>query len=485
MNKQLKRVSVVVLAMFVALLVSSTYITGVEADSLRADPRNSRAVLESYSAQRGAILVDGKPVAESVASNDQYKFLRKYTDGALYAPVTGYYTLGEGATGIENALSKQLSGKSNEQFFDQLNSLLTGKDPEGATVATTIDSKAQQAAYDALGDNTGAVVAIQPSTGKILAMVSKGSYDPNLLASHDRTSVLTNYDTLLKDASQPLINRAIAGDLYFPGSTFKLVVASAAFESGKYTKDSKLPNPAQFTLTGTTTKINNAEGGACGGGSTVTIEKALVDSCNIPFAELGQKLGYDAINAMAKKYGFDSAMEIPQKSTPSTFPATNGDDATLELQSFGQGSVRETPLQMAMTTATIANGGNEMSPTLVDSIQNPDLSYLQKFQAKSLGSPISQSTASTLTTLMTEVVAKGTGTNARISGIDVAGKTGTAENGPGQPYTLSFTGFAPANNPQVAVAVVVGNGGGQGQSLVGNTAAAPIARQVMEAVLNK
>ncbi|AMM19503.1 cell division protein FtsI [Frondihabitans sp. PAMC 28766] len=487
MNKQLKRVSVVVLAMFVALLVSTTYITGVQADSLRADPRNSRAILQSYSAQRGAIVVGGKAVAESVPSKDQYKFLRTYTDGALYAPITGYYTLGEGATGIENALNKQLSGKSNEQFFDQINSLLTGKDPEGASVNTTIDPAVQKVAYDALGNNTGAVVAIEPSTGKILAMVSKGSYDPNQLASHDRASVLKSYDTLLHDSSQPLINRAIAGDLYFPGSTFKLVVASAAFESGKYTKDSKLPNPATFTLTGTSTKINNAEGGACGGGSTVTIETALVDSCNIPFAELGEKLGYDAINVQAKKYGFDSAVSIPQTATPSVFPATGGDDATLELQSFGQGSVRETPLQVAMTTATIANGGKEMSPTLIDTIQNPDLSYLEKFKAKSLGSPISESTASTLTTLMTEVVAKGTGTNARISGVDVAGKTGTAQTGESasDPYTLWFTGFAPAANPKVAVAVVVGNGGGQGQSLVGNTAAAPIAKQVMEAVLNK
>ncbi|BDZ48707.1 cell division protein FtsI [Frondihabitans sucicola] len=485
MNKELKRVSIVVLAMFVALLVSSTYITGVQADSLRADSRNSRAILESYSAQRGAIIVDGKAVAESKAVDDQYKFLRTYSDGDLYSPITGYFTLGQGATGIENALNKQLTGSSNEQFFDKLNSLLTGKDPEGASVNTTIDAAVQKTAYDALGDNTGSVVAIEPSTGKILAMVSKGSYDPNQLASHDPATVKKAYDSLINDSSQPLINRAIQGNLYFPGSTFKLVVAAAAFESGDYTKDSKLPNPATLKLPGSSHTINNAEGGACGGGSTVTIETALIDSCNIPFAELGAKLGYDEINDMAKKFGFESTLDIPQRTEASVFPSTDGDEATLMLQSFGQGSVRESPLQVAMTTAAIANGGKEMTPTLVESIVNPDLSTLEKFQGKTLGTPISESTASTLTTLMTEVVAKGTGTNARISGVDVAGKTGTAENGTGDPYTLWFTGFAPAKNPKVAVAVVVGNGAGKGQTLVGNSVAAPIAKQVMEAVLNK
>lgn len=484
MNKELKRVSVVVLAMFIALLASSTYITGIQADSLKSDSRNTRAILQSYSAQRGAILVDGQAVAESKPVDDQYKFLRTYSDGDLYSPVTGYYTLGEGSTGIESALNKQLSGTSNSQFFDKLNSLLTGKDPEGASVNTTIDATVQKVAYDALGDNTGSVVAIEPSTGKILAMVSKGSYDPNALASHDRASVLKAYDSLINDSTQPLINRAIQGNLYFPGSTFKLVVAAAAFESGSYTKDSKLDNPASLKLPGSTFRITNAEGGSCGGGSKVTIETALIDSCNIPFAELGAKLGYDRINDMAKAFGFDTAFEIPQTTAKSVFPETS-DTATLMLQSFGQGSVRESPLQVAMITAAIANGGQEMTPTLIDNIVNPDLSTLQDFQADEFGQPISAETASTLTELMTEVVTKGTGTNARIDGVDVAGKTGTAENGTGDPYTLWFTGFAPANDPRVAVAVVVGNGGGQGQSGVGNSIAAPIAKQVMEAVLNK
>jgi peptidoglycan glycosyltransferase len=485
MNKELKRVSIVVLAMFVALLCSSTFITAVQADSLRADPRNQRAVLESYSAQRGAILVGGKAVAESKPVDDQYKFLRSYSNGPLYAPVTGYYTLGQGATGLEDSLNKELSGNSNEQFFDQINSLLTGKDPQGASVNTTIDPTVQEAAYNALGNNTGAVVAIEPSTGKILAMVSKESYDPNQLASHDPTAVKSAYDSLINDPGQPLINRAIQGNLYFPGSTFKLVVASAAFASGKYSPSTTLPNPLTLTLPGSTHKINNAEGENCGGGKTVTIAVAFQDSCNIPFAELGAKLGYDEINDMAKAYGFESALNIPQSVQPSVFPPTNGDEATLMLQSFGQGSVKVTPLQMAMISATIANGGKEMSPTLVDNIVNPDLSTLQKFSPKQLGSPISASVASDITTMMESVVTQGTGTNARITGVDVAGKTGTAENGPGDPYNLWFTGFAPANDPQVAVAVVVGNGGGQGQALAGNSLAAPIAKQVMEAVLNK
>ncbi|WP_423921095.1 peptidoglycan D,D-transpeptidase FtsI family protein [Frigoribacterium sp. 2-23] len=494
MNKSLKRVSVVVLLMFVALFASSTYITAFQADALRADSRNQRALLASYSAQRGPILVAGQAVAESTPVDDQYKFQRTYAQPDLYAPVTGYYTLGQGSRGVEDAMNDYLVGKAPSQFFEYVNSLLTGQDPEGATVNLTIDPTVQQAAWDALGNQSGSVVAMDPKTGKILAMVSKPSYDPNQLASHDRDAVLSAYKTLANDPADPLQNRAIQGDLYAPGSTFKLITTAAALESGDYTPESTFPNPSTLTLPGTSTNINNAEGGTCGGGETASIATALRLSCNIPMAQLGEALGTDALNEQAEKFGFGKTVDIPQKTTASVFPTTTKDrdgkevpidKATLMLQSFGQGSDRVTPLQMAMVSSAIANGGTEMTPTLIDSVLNPDLSPVGDFSSKVFSKPISSSTASTMTGLMVDDVANGAASNARISGVDVAGKTGTAENGTGEPYTLWFTGFAPANDPQVAIAVVVENGGGQGQSAFGNSVASPIAKKVLEAVLNK
>ncbi|WIB60259.1 penicillin-binding transpeptidase domain-containing protein [Curtobacterium sp. MCLR17_007] len=484
MKRQLRGVSTVVVLMFVALFVSTTSIQFFAADSLRADSRNSRTILDSYSNKRGAILVNGTPIAESTAVDDQYKYQRKYANGALYSAVTGYFTIGQGNTGIESAENTVLSGNSDDSFFQNLNSILTGQDVQGDNVNLTIDPDVQQAAYDALGSNTGAVVAIQPKTGKILAMVSKPDYDPNSLTSHDTGNVKAQYDALLNQTPTPLQNRAIGGDLYTPGSVFKLIVASAALEGGKYDLDSEFPNPSRLQLPGTSTYINNAEGGSCGGGDTVKLRTAIQYSCNIPFAELGQKLGYSTIKAMADKYGFGDAIDVPMKATASQYPNVDS-TAQLMLSSFGQASVRVSPLQMAMVSAGIANGGSVMQPSLIDSITTSDLKTVESFTPKQYSDPLSSSESSDLTEAMQSVVSAGTGTNAKIDGVDVAGKTGTAEGGTGDPYTLWFTGFAPAKDPEVAVAVVVGNGGGLGQSGVGNSVAAPIAKNVMEAVLNK
>jgi peptidoglycan glycosyltransferase len=482
-NKELKRVSVVVLLMFIALFASSSVIQVFSADDLRANGRNARTLFASFSAERGSILVDGEEIASSEPVDDNFKYLRTYSEGRLYAPVTGYFSINQG-TGIEGSLNDYLSGSSNDQFFDQLSSILSGQDPKGASVALTIDADVQKAAYDALGDNNGAVVAIDPKTGKILALVSKKSFDPNDLAVHDSTEVQTRYDELLANDDNPLVNRAIAGDLYYPGSTFKILMTATALESGNYTPDSEFPNPATLQLPQSDAIINNAEGGTCGGGETASIATALRLSCNIPFAQLGQELGYDAINAQAQKFGFGTSVEIPMKATPSVFPQTDS-DAQLMLASFGQNSVKETPLQVAMISAAVANGGTLMQPTLVDEIIAPDLSIVKGFEPVIFSNPISAQTATTMTDMMVQDVENGAASNARIEGVDVAGKTGTAENGGDRPYTLWFTGFAPANDPEVAIAVVVENGGGLGQNGFGNLVAAPIAKKVIEAVLNK
>jgi peptidoglycan glycosyltransferase len=483
-NKELKRVSIVVLLMFIALFGSSSVIQVVEADSLGADTRNVRTLYDSFSAQRGPILIDGVPIAESTPVDDNFRYLRVYSNGPLYAPVTGYFTLNQGTTGVEGALNDYLSGTSNAQFFDQINSILTGQAPKGDAVELTIDANLQQVAWDALGNNSGSVVALDPKTGAILAMVSKASFDPNALAVHDTKAVLSAYQALNDDPADPLANRAIAGDLYTPGSVFKLVVASAAIDSGQFTADSEFPNPGSLTLPGSNSVITNSEGGSCGGGATVSIATALRLSCNIPFAELGLAVGYDAINAKAKEFGFGSSLDIPMGTTPSVYPQTDS-EAQQMLSSFGQASVRVTPLQIAMVSAAIANDGTLMQPTLIESILAPDLTVRQQLQPTVYNTPMTSETAETLTQMMISAVSNGVGTNARISGVNVAGKTGTAENGEGDPYTLWFTGFAPAEDPQVVVAVVVENGGGLGQSGFGNSVAAPIAKKVLEAVLNK
>ena len=479
MNKELKRVSVMVLIMFVALFTSTTIIAVFQADNLRVDSRNTRTLYASYSAERGPILVDGTPVAQSVPADDEYKFQRVYGSPELYAPITGYLTLNQGNSGLEGALNDQLSGTANDQFLDQFNALVTGQDPKGAAVELTIDPVVQQAAWDALGNYNGAVVALDPATGAILAMVSKPSYDPNRLAVHDTTAVIDAYNSLVEDPARPLVNRAIAGDLYAPGSVFKLVVASAAIDSGEFTAESQFPNPPILQLPLSESTISNAEGGNCTGAETVSLATALRLSCNIPFAQLGAALGKDTLAEYTEAFGFEQPLGIPQRVTPSVFPEEDMDEPELYLSSFGQASVRVTPLQVAIVSAAIANDGRLMKPTLVESITAPNLTVIEEFQEEVLYRPISEETATIMTGLMVSNVNDGAASNARISGVDVAGKTGTAQND-GAPNTLWFTGFAPADDPQVAVAVVVENGEG-----FGNSTAAPIARKVIEAVLNK
>lgn len=483
MTPEIRRVANVILLMFLSLFVAASAMQVVNADALNNDSRNQRAVFDGYKTQRGAILVDNIPIAESTPSNDAYHFLRKYS-AEQYSAITGFYSLYQGRTGLENYLDNSLRGDNSAQFFEQLNALFSGNPVTGASVELSIDENIQQVAWDALGNNRGAVIAMDPSTGRIIALVSKPGFDANLLATHNTADASANYKTLLTRKDAPLINRAIGGDLYAPGSVFKLIVASAAFESGKYTPQSTLPNPSKYTLPGTKTTITNAGESSCGGSPKVSIATALKLSCNIPFAQLGIALGQEAIAAQAKKFGFGESVTIPMKSTASVYP-TGMDDAQTGLSSFGQFDVRVSPLQMVMVSAAIANDGIQMQPYLVDQIFTSNLTLLQETKPTELRRSISTSTAESVKNMMISAVATGVSSNARIPGVVVAGKTGTAENGVGQPYTLWFTGFAPAKNPKVAIAVVIENGGGFGQSGRGNSVAAPIAKKVMQAVLGK
>ncbi len=485
MNRELKRVTIVVFAMFMSLFVALSIIQVVQVDALAADGRDTRILYDSYKARRGPILVQGSPIAESRPVSDDYRYQRTYLNPFTYAQTTGYFSLNQGITGIESSMNSYLSGTNGSQFLDQLNSILTGRPVTGASVTLTLNAKVQKAAWDALGSYQGAVIVTEADTGKILAMVSKPSYDPNLLSSHDTDTVIAAYKKLLNDPANPLINRTIDGRLNPPGSTFKLVMVSAALESGKYTPASTFPNPARLRLPQTDVVIQNSTGETCGPGPTVTLADALRLSCNIPFAELGMQLGSKAILEQAEKYGFNKSFQIPMYVEPSVFPQYL-DEPQTALSSFGQFDDRATPLQIAMVSMAIANGGKLMYPTVVDSVTSADLKPIKSFSGQVYGQPISAQTAATITQMMVADVSNGAASNARISGVAVAGKTGTAENGANNPYTLWFTGFAPADGAhKYAITVLVENGGGMGKNGFGNLIAAPVAKKVLEAVLNK
>lgn len=483
MTKELRRLSLVVLVMFLGLFASTSYIQVIGAEELNANPSNRRTLYESYEVQRGSIVAGDSVIASSVPSGDLYSWTREYPDAEMWAPVTGYINpVLTAATGLERAMNAELSGTGSSQFFSRIERIISGQDPRGSNVLTTIDPDLQRIAFDALGDYEGAVVAIEPDTGRILAMATSPSYDTNALASHDTAAVNAAYDELVADELDPLLNRNTEV-LNPPGSTFKLVVASAALASGEFTPDSTFDNPATWELPGTSTDIMNFDGGTCGPGDEVTLATALRLSCNIPMAQLAVALGDDAIREEAEKYGFNSGFEIPLSVTASRYPE-NIDAAQTALSGFGQGDVLATPLQIAMVSAGIANDGVVMNPRLVDEVVAPDLTVQQQFGDTEFGRALETDDAATMTELMIANVAEGAASGARIDGVDVAGKTGTAEHGDGDPYTLWFTGFAPADDPEVAVAVMIENGGGMGQSGTSNGIAAPIAKQVIEAVLN-
>ena len=460
MTKELRRLSILMLFMFLALFASTSVIQVVQAEALAENERNTRALYDSYEVQRGSIIASGAAIANSVASNDVYTWQRVYSDGDMWAPVTGYINpvLGS-ATGIEQAMNQELSGTASSQFLARIERIFTGQPPRGSNVELTLDAGIQRAAYEALGDLQGAVVAIEPATGRVLAMVTSPSFDTNLLASHNTDEANTVFDALEADPTNPLYNRAIGGDLNPPGSTFKLVVASAALASGAYTPQSTLPNPASYSLPQSSSVVFNASGGACGPGDT-------------------------AIREEAEKYCFNAEFTMPLISTASSYPRAL-DAPQTALTGFGQGQVTATPLQMAMVSAGIANEGVVMNPRMVDQVIGSDLSVQQTLENTEFGRALEADIAAQLVTMMVANVNDGAASGATIDGVDVGGKTGTSENGADRPYTLWFTGFAPAANPEVAVAVVVEDGGGEGQSGSGNTIAAPIAKKVMEAVLGR
>jgi penicillin-binding protein A len=486
-NKPIRAMSIFCMVLFLALLVNSTYLQYFEANSLNSRNDNKRVRDAEFSRKRGAILVDGKSIAESVPTKDQYEYQRTYPQPLKYAQLTGYYSYIYGRSGIELTQNDILSGSDPRLFVDRVVDMISNSQPKGGSVSLTVDPRAQTAAFDglrALGKNVqGAVVALEPATGKVLAMVSSPSYDPNRLASHDFSAVQHSWDQLSTNPERPLINRATQ-EVYPPGSTFKLVTAAAAIESGQYSPDSMVKGGVSLDLPQTSNDLPNENGGDCGG-KRITLTQALAVSCNVSFGFLGLQIGAEELRAQAQKFGFgDTYLDDLNGQAPSRFPA-KVEGPLLAYSAIGQYEVAATPLQMAMVVSGIANGGVVMRPYLVDEIRKPDLSVLDKAHEEPFRTAVSPATARALTQMMVEVVDRGTATTAQIPGMKVAGKTGTAQSEANRPPYAWFVSFAPADNPQVAVAVLVEDAGVARDAISGSGLAAPIAKSVMEAVINR
>ncbi|WP_062517503.1 peptidoglycan D,D-transpeptidase FtsI family protein [Demequina gelatinilytica] len=481
MNEPVRRLSVVVLALFLTLMVAASYIQVIAAGDLNADARNVRTLYREYGTFRGPIVVDGQSVVWSKPVDDSFNYQRTYADGPLYAAATGYYSIVYGRTAIEQTENDLLSGTADSLFWTRLSNLVSGETQRGASVELTLDTEVQQAAASALGDNAGAVVALDPRTGEVLAMVTSPTYDPSTLAGHNSSVVNENYQALLAQEDGPLVNRAIAGDLYPPGSTFKLIVAAAALDSG-YDADTELYAPDELDLPLSSNTLGNYGGESCSANERQTLADSLAMSCNTSFANLGMQLGWNVVARKAAQFGWGDQLSIPLAVTPSVLP-DDPDEAQTAMSSIGQFDDRATPLQMAMVAAGIANDGVLMTPYLVDSVRDANLRLVEESEPTELSTPMTRADADELTDMMVQVVESGTGKAAQIAGVQVAGKTGTAETGTGERPHTWFVGFAPADDPVVAVAVLVENGGSMQGEVTGGKVAAPIARTVMEAAI--
>jgi peptidoglycan glycosyltransferase len=508
-NKAIRKVSIVVGVLLFALFVNLNVVQVVKGSAYRDHAGNLRVLLNEYSHPRGQIVVQGTAVATSVETNDELKYLRRYPQGPIYAPVTGYYSYIYGTTGIEYSENSLLAGTDSRLFGTQLADILTGRNPRGGSVKLTLNADAQKAAYEAMvGSNgkirAGAVVALDPRTGAILAAVSTPSYDPNLLSAHNPDTITAAWQRYTNDPAQPMLNRAF-NQTYPAGSTFKIVTSAAALSAGVITPRTTIPAPNSYwPLDPKRTApcpanlsapcVQNFGGETCDNGKTATAEFAFAKSCNTAFAALGDRIGGERMAAQAKAFGMDGPqLNVPLPVAQSTIGSVGPlvtDPAYRAQTSFGQRDVRITPLQAAMFSAAVANEGTLMAPYLVAQEFGPNLDTLSTAQPQQLGQSVNAGVAQQLQQMMVSVVTapEGTGHLAAIPGVVVGGKTGTADTGltsasKSKPDAW-FTGFALQDgNPKIAVAVVLEHGGVNGDESAGGLAAAPVAKKVMQAYL--
>ncbi|MFF5054351.1 peptidoglycan D,D-transpeptidase FtsI family protein [Micromonospora sp. NPDC000663] len=495
MNAPLRRVGVVVIVLFGLLFANLNWIQAYKADEYRTSDYNGRVQVADYKIKRGNIEAGGTALATSKETTGKLKFLRTYPGGAKYAHVLGYKPVNLADRGIEQVENDFLAGTSDQLIGDRFKDMFTGDQTGGGNVLLTLSKRAQDVAYDQMRNNQvgakrGAAIAIDPSTGAVQALVSMPSFDPNPLASHDTDEAAAAFNKLEQDPERPLNNRAL-GETLPPGSTFKIVVAAAALENG-VTKNTPIPAGSSYTPPTSGEPIRNAAPSICPE-SQVTLMEAVTESCNTGFAQLGVRLGANALKEKARQFGFEqedlTVGQLGEGGLPTAASRTGtiqntdgGDDpAALAQSSIGQRDVRMTPLEGAMIAGSVANNGKQMRPYLVRQLLAPDrtTSYYTA-NARELRQPVTPQVASDLRDMMVSVVQNGTGRKAAISGYKVGGKTGTAQSAPDRPDHGWFIGFALDKNdkPVSAVCVVLEQAGSGGSA-----EAARIAGQIMRAAI--
>lgn len=487
MNKPLRRVAIFCGLLVLSLLIRDNWLQYAQADQLKNDKMNRRVAIERYATPRGDIIVDGEPITGHVNTKGDFAYKRTYKDGAMWAPVTGFVSQAFGANQLESLEDGILTGNDDRLFFRNTLDMLTGKNKEGGNVVTTLSSAAQKAAYEGLRKQgaKGSVVALEPSTGKILALASYPSYDPSTIAGNSIETDAKAWQKLQKknNPDDPMLNRALRA-VYPPGSTFKVVTAAAALEHGLLPDaDTKTDTPLPWVMPGTTTPLKNEGNIPC---EDATLREALRVSCNTVFGKIGSDLGNEKMLETAEKFGFNATHDTPVRATASVFSEDMA-PSEVALSSIGQFNTAATPLQMAMVAAAVANNGTLMKPYMVDELQAPSLDTIEKTEPEKLSEPMSAKTAQILQSMMETVVNDGTGRNAQIPGATVGGKTGTAQHGENNsknPFAwfISYAKTDDGNSP-VAVAVVIQDEAAARDTISGGGLAAPIAKSVMEAVI--
>jgi peptidoglycan glycosyltransferase len=484
-NHAIRRVGIATVVLVLVLVAQLTYLQVFHADSLAGDPRNVRTAIRDFTRPRGEILTaDGEVVARSVETDDELKFQREYPFGATFAQIAGYQSFVYGNTGVEKTYNDDLVGRNAELQLRNIGDVLIGKETTG-NVVLGVRAALQTLARDLLADRKGSIVALNPKTGLIEAMYSNPSYDPQPFAGHD-TPAVTDYGGLLQaDPNKPDLPRAYR-EIFPPGSTFKVVTATVGLETGVTTAETTYPNVSSIPLPLSNSTLSNFGNQSCGG----TLFQSFTRSCNTTFAKIGLDLGEQFPPGMAK-FGIYATppLDVSPGAVASTGPRAGKfttDQPRFALAGIGQGDVAVTPLQMALVAAAIANGGVIMQPHVAEEITDQDDSVIRRISPKAWMTATDPQTAATVKEMMISVVENGTGTAAQIDGITVAGKTGTAQNETGAPHAW-FISFAPAEDPQVAVAVIIEGGerGSPGSEATGGVIAAPLAQQIMSRALGR
>jgi peptidoglycan glycosyltransferase len=497
MDRQIRRLALAMGVLFLVLFAQLNYLQVFASRRLVAHPGNEqRRIIQEYRVDRGEIFARDRRtrLAQSRATEGKFKFLRVYPRPELYGHVTGFYSLIFGATRLEDSYGDFLSAQAPELIRTTLEDDILNRPRRGADVFATIDPDLQELAFDELQravgaaseQGGGAVAAMDPTTGEVLALVSVPPYDANELSSHDPESIREAMrDLRPNDPDSPLISNA-TDQIFAPGSTFKIIDLAAALEAG-LTASNRFDNPRELDLPQTVETLENFGGTHCAGGADqITLEQGFIESCNVTFGQVGLRLGPERLFAQSRAFGFASDVDFDIPFAEGRFPEPEffvDRQPAVAFSAIGQQDVAANPLQMAMVASAIANGGVMLQPHLVRDIRDATGRPVRTFDPEAIGRPISPGTAAEVTRMMTLVVEEGTGSAARIPGIEVAGKTGTAQTATGDPHAW-FVGFAPADDPRIAVAVVVLNGGDLGSEATGGQVAAPVARAVMQAALD-